>query len=683
MVMARVNAANDRLRADSIMGVARTIVHPLQIRLEPFEPALKLVIPVLVAVFTVLLAVGATLLLTASRQDAIQDALDDLELVASLAQRDIAANAASVRTAPSPLTIQSLIHGKSTANGRQVIVTDPAGVILASHPPLAAAGRRTLTDLIGANQPLTILADRAGASIVTIDGRDHLATVRTLPSPLGQIAVIQPSDGALHLVRTRNQTQIMLVFGAIAVLALLTWAFLIQTRRVRAADMDCERLRDRLDAALNSGRCGLWDWDLAKGRIYWSNSMYRLLGFERQGEFLSFGAVNGLIHPDDTDLYEVARKLSSGEQTGFSHDCRVKSADGTWIWVRARAEAVIDSVTGGRHIVGIAVDITDERRIAAESVAAQMRLWDAIETVPEAFVLWDERQRLVTCNSKFQKLHKLPASAIRPGLHHAEVMAQATLPVIAEDILRERNLQTQSRVSEVKLADGRWLQVSERRTKDGGSVSIGTDITLLKEHEEKLIEGERRLMATISDLKASRRQLERQAQEMTELAEGYLEQKAEAEAANRAKAEFLANMSHDLRTPLNAIIGFSDAMESGLFGSLGCQRHIGYCQDIKASGVRLLGIVDDVLEMSRLEAGRVEIEARPLAVEGVIEEAIKPHAERIAAKNLGLDVDAMPALAAMADPAAMAHILRNLIGNAATFTRPHGPSPSAPAPAAT
>ena len=134
-----------------------------------------------------------------------------------------------------------------------------------------------------------------------------------------------------------------------------------------------------------------------------------------------------------------------------------------------------------------------------------------------------------------------------------------------------------ARTFEAQLEDGRWLHISERRTKDGGYVSVGTDITALKTHEEKLIDSEKRLMATVADLRASQ-------QRTAELAEKYAEEKTRAEEANQAKSKFLANMSHELRTPLNAIIGFSEIMESGMFGPLGAEKYLEYCNDIRGSG---------------------------------------------------------------------------------------------------
>src|SRR6185437_11347997 len=123
----------------------------------------------------------------------------------------------------------------------------------------------------------------------------------------------------------------------------------------------------------------------------------------------------------------------------------------------------------------------------------------------------------------------------------------------------------------------------ERRTKDGGYVSVGTDITALKSNEEKLIDSEKRLIATVADVRSSQHRL-------AELAEKYAEEKTRAEEANHAKSEFLANMSHELRTPLNAIIGFSEIMQSGMFGPLG-DKYREYCRDIQESGRYLLDVI--------------------------------------------------------------------------------------------
>jgi two-component system cell cycle sensor histidine kinase PleC len=651
---------------ETIMGVARSVSHPLQLALDRSERWVKLTIPVLVAIFTLMLAAGAAHFVTAQQRDTLADATTDLDVIASLIARELAASP-RIGAGASLVPQASGLHPATFAFGRQLIVTDAAGAIVASEPRVRA-GQNALLDVLGASQPLTTFADKAGVIVVQTPMGPALATVRALPHPLGQMAMVQPLPAALQTTQSRGHVVVLLLGASIFVLGVLTLAFLMQTGRARAADLDCDRVRQRIDAALNSGRCGLWDWDLARGSIYWSDSMYALLGYDRSGEFMSFGSMNALIHPEDADLYEIAKLLSSGERSDIAHDCRVRNADGEWLWMRARAKMIVDKTSGARHVVGIAVDITEERRIADQSAKADMRLWDAIETLPEAFVLWDADQRLVTCNSRFQKLHQLPDEAIQRGLPYEDVMARATPPVIAEDMIRQNDLANRSRLSEVKLADGRWLQISERRTKDGGSVSVGTDITLIKEHEHKLMDSERRLLATITDLTASRRQMEAQAQQLTDLAERYLDQKAEAESASRVKTEFLANMSHDLRTPLNAIIGFSEVMQSGMFGSLGCERHMTYCRDIKSSGEHLLSIVDDILDMSRIETGKVRLAPQRLSLSPLVENAMAGTRPSFKEKGIEVDLDLPEDVSVLADAAALDQVLQNILQNAVKFT---------------
>ena len=133
------------------------------------------------------------------------------------------------------------------------------------------------------------------------------------------------------------------------------------------------------------------------------------------------------------------------------------------------------------------------------------------------------------------------------------------------------------------------------------------------DHEQQLLHSEALLLATVAELKQSRRSLEEQAQQLADLAERYHEQKSRAEAANRAKAEFLANMSHELRTPLNAIIGFSQLMGTQTFGPLGSQKYGEYCAHILASGEYLLRVVDRRPRHGAVGGGPGMLELRALS----------------------------------------------------------------------
>jgi two-component system cell cycle sensor histidine kinase PleC len=229
-----------------------------------------------------------------------------------------------------------------------------------------------------------------------------------------------------------------------------------------------------------------------------------------------------------------------------------------------------------------------------------------------------------------------------------------------------------ARSYEVQLKDGRWLQVNERRTKDGGYVSVGNNITTIKRNENKLIESEGRLKATIQDLKRSRQTLELQAQQLEELAEKHALEKNRAEAANQAKSDFLANMSHELRTPLNAVIGFSEIMQSELFGPLGSQKYNEYCRDIYSSGNFLLGVINDILDMSKIEAGRFTLEKENVNINLIIEESLRIIEGDAELKNITIEHEIMKDLEVFADRRALKQILLNLLSNAVKFSRENG-----------
>ncbi len=176
----------------------------------------------------------------------------------------------------------------------------------------------------------------------------------------------------------------------------------------------------------------------------------------------------------------------------------------------------------------------------------------------------------------------------------------------------------------------------------------------------------------VADLRRSRQTLEAQTQQLADLAERYLEQKAEAELANSAKSEFLANMSHELRTPLNAIIGFSEIMERQTFGELGCSRYVDYATHIRASGRHLLGIISDVLDMSTLEAGRMQLVRSDLDIDAVLQIVLDEVKNDIAEKNISLRVEKLPGVPVRADREALEKILGKLVRNAIKFTPPGG-----------
>ena len=662
--MARAGVASASAHPDSIKGLAQSVAKPAYRRLLNAEPLLRRAVPVLIIAFLATICVGALVqVLDHRRQTLTNDALS-LEAVADLAaerlQKPVKQPADA--TGQPQLVLSRVLPSWAMGAGRHFLLTNADGVVTAATPANDATIGRRLIDLLGPTQPLTTFGAGAGVmEIILPDNTRALATVRMLGNPFGQLAVVQSREAALASWRSLTTLTVTLSATTGFVVLILGFAFHWQATRAREADLIYETVRSRIDTALNRGRCGLWDWDLARGRIFWSQSMFEILGLDTKGDLLSFGDVNALVHPDDVRLYELAAELADATATTIDHAFRMRHAAGHWVWLRARCELVRQAGEPGLHLIGIAVDITEQKSLVEKTVAADMRLRDAIETIPEAFVLWDADNRLVLCNSNFQELHHLPDEAITVGASYESVVAAGAKPVVRNKVVTGGPSVPGARTFEAQLEDGRWLHISERRTKDGGYVSVGTDITALKTHEEKLVHSEKRLMATVADLRASQ-------QRSAELAEKYAEEKTRAEEANQAKSKFLANMSHELRTPLNAIIGFSEIMESGMFGPLGAEKYHEYCSDIRGSGQYLLEVINDILDMSKIEAGRIRLDFEDLSIDTLLNEAMRVVAARAQNKQLQLSARISPKLRLRADRRALKQIALNLLSNAVKFT---------------
>jgi hypothetical protein len=300
----------------------------------------------------------------------------------------------------------------------------------------------------------------------------------------------------------------------------------------------------------------------------------------------------------------------------------VQFQDGLW----AR---LMDRRAQGGDMVSLAINITE-----------QMRIWAAIEAIPDGFVLYDREDRLLTCNQRYRDLYTAAAPAIVPGAKFEDILRfgldngqHADAIGREEDWLAERMQQHRSHsgTHEQHLSDGRWVRAHDHPTPDGGHVGLRIDITPLKEQQAAL-------------------QAAREA----------------AEAANRAKSAFLANMSHEIRTPMNGVVGMAELLCDT---DLSEEQRL-FAETIRSSGEALLVIINDILDYSKIEAQRLTLRPEPFDLERTIHEVTMLLQPRARAKRLDLmiDFDMFLPTFYIGDAGRLRQVLTNLMGNAVKFT---------------
>ena len=415
----------------------------------------------------------------------------------------------------------------------------------------------------------------------------------------------------------------------------------------------------RFRMAVEAARCGIWEWDLATDRVFLSEVTGAMLGWGGAG--VATGAeVIARIAPEHRA--RVRQALTAAEAFGaFDVSFATPRADGGHAWIDARGQAADRGEHGGyRTVIGVALDVTPERVAQNRAQAAEGRLQDAIESVSEAFVLWDRRGRLVLCNGAYRDFFQLEPRLLKPGAlrETVERFARLAFKGARQPSVERRTVSRR----EHELADGRWVQINERRTADGGVVVTATDVTALKRQQSQLRVNEGALREVVARLEISQG-------EFRDLAVKYHDAKVKAEGANAAKSEFLANMSHELRTPLNAIIGFSEVMTSAMFGPLGDGRYDEYARDIHASGQHLLALINDILDMAKIEAGKLTLRPERLDVAELVEDSVRLVRTRVESGAIKLVLDLPPGLPDIwADERALKQVLLNLLSNAVKFT---------------
>lgn len=470
--------------------------------------------------------------------------------------------------------------------------------------------------------------------------------------PKSFMAVVETHPRGLSPDLKNNILLFTLLFAGTA---WLVWTLLrnmmqqIQTLRDKKAEDEVSQQRYR--AAIDGSRGGVWELDLGSNQAYISRSLAGLLGLPAKEQTLSMPQFLGLFSADDREkLLSLVRRAHVNGQ--FDIDV---SAANLPISLACRGRPSVRGSDQAKVVIGMALDVTEMRGAQARLQSAEARLFDALRSMNDSFVIWDQLDRLVLWNNKFEDFFGFVPGNLQQGLDYA------TIEFHANNNIQSITPLTNGNGAEIQLKDGRWIRYLETQTADGGRVSIGTEVTAIRTREHQLQTNQDALQKTISVLKKSQVRI-------VELAENYEQEKIRAEEANQSKSEFLANMSHELRTPLNAINGFSDIMKKELFGPLGDPRYSEYVNDILFSGQHLLSLINDILDMSKIEAGKMTLNSEAMQMNDMVSQVIRIVRGRADENRLKLvyEEDIIPEIEA--DPRAVKQILLNLTTNAIKFT---------------
>jgi two-component system, cell cycle sensor histidine kinase PleC len=450
----------------------------------------------------------------------------------------------------------------------------------------------------------------------------------------------------------------ILIYVLLVAAPLLAVVGLLQTirRQREALTEEADRATAAARAAADSSwrqfevseMIGLWRWNPRTQLLTVGPESANLLAAPRSGE-MTLDEFTAMI--TDDDRRRVLMALEQAEpltQINVAFQGSGRSSGRFYEMIGAAADGAFS---------GALLNVTDRIHAQHRSRRAEALARTALDAHPGPFAVWDSRKRLTHWNTAFPRLFNLDQAVVHAGASYDFVMAE-----VSKFVRIERPLGEDTNAREMLLLSDQWVRLVDRRTSSEGLITVGLDISNMKRQEQVLQRSERRLRTMVTELERTRGQAQ-------ELAQQYAEQKDRAERALQAKSGFLNIMSHELRTPLNHINGFSEMMVRNICGPLGDPRYQEYAEAINASGVDLLDMINDILDMAKIEAGKMTIAPQAIDASDAVDSAVRLIRRRAADKEITLIFDPDDDLPDInGDHRAIKQMTLNLITNAIKFT---------------
>ena len=417
---------------------------------------------------------------------------------------------------------------------------------------------------------------------------------------------------------------------------------------------------ERLRAALYASRTGTFRWDIRSNALDWDENLDRLFGLAPGLTVRSLAGFLATVHPDDRARVVAACERCAATGADFDEEFRVVWPDGSVHWLDDKGRTFHDEQGRPSYMTGACVEITDRKaaeeereRLLAALGTSEARLRRILESGIVGAFYWDIDGRITDANDAFLALLGFTRDDLAAGRLDWRAL---TPPAWREtDRVAVAELMATGRHGEYEkeylAKDGRRVPVLivsaffENSREHG--VALCLDQTARRAAEEALRLREAQLREALDAAHAAR---------------------AEAETANAAKNTFLATMSHELRTPLNAIGGYAELIEMGIRGPVTAAQREDLAR-IRRSQQHLLGLINDVLNFAKLDAGVVRFDLAEVAIAEALAAAEPMVAPQMAAKGLRFALPACDDTAAVrADPEKLRQVLLNLLGNAIKFT---------------
>lgn len=438
----------------------------------------------------------------------------------------------------------------------------------------------------------------------------------------------------------------------------ITSAKLAQSAQLESA----EQLRLLVEAA----NVGLWDWDLLTNTVTFSKEWKSQLGYDENEISNDFGEWESRVHPDDLEpALQRVRQSLAGPGQAHEVEFRMRHKDGSWRWIYTRAEVTFESTGKPIRMQGCHVDITRRMEAEAETVLLAQRL--SLATGAASIGVWDwdvAADRWFANDTYFTMLGYSPEEGFGDRSVWLDRVHPKDRARVTDKIQKVLAGSADRYEYEARLrhADGtyRWVRVvgSMLETNPEGAptrlIGVRIDITDSRRTQEALEESELRLGRLNAELE----------KRIAERTVALVSATDEATRANRAKSEFLSRMSHELRTPMNAILGYAQLLEMETSDT----RQANYVAHILKGGRHLLDLINEVLELSRIEADRVDLSIEAVRVSDIVHECrllVLPIAEGAGVTIDDLTMDSE--LYIRADQQRLRQVLMNLLANAIKY----------------